>query len=186
MSNIPIQIGPYEVFESAKTVLQNHLGAALTAYGDAHGYVFREPQTYWLYDDIDPDWQSPGVGFEISQSAVIAAEAMGSKDIAHTMQVLCIMRLPDMIDPDSTEPKKQNYYRQGIRDYADAIGKTLETYLPAPVYQEESYVFRVDIGQAIGQIVETDAESSDYTLALAIELIVYQRVRARTPYTVPP
>jgi hypothetical protein len=186
VSNIPIYIGPFEVFVSAKTVLQNHLADALAAYGEAHGYVFREPQSYWLFEDIEREWQSPGVGFAISQSPVVAASAMGSKDLTHNMQVLCVMRLPDMIDPDSTEPKDMNYYRQGIRDYCDAIGKTLETYMPAPVYQEDSYVYRVDIAQAIGQIYESDGEASEFTLSMAIDLIVYQRVRARTPYTVPP
>ena len=110
---------------------------------------------------------------------------MGSKDLAHTMQVLGIMRLPDLVKTSEAAPKDMNYYRQGVRDYMDAVGKTLETYMPSPVYQATSYVYRVDIGQAIGQVYEDQSEGSDFTLALAIEMIVYQRVRARTPYTVP-
>lgn len=186
MTNIPIYIGPHEVYTSAKQVLQTHLPAALTAYGTAHGYTFKAPKTYWLYEDIEREWQSPGIGFSISASSVIAVEGMGSKDLAHTLQVLGIMRLPDMVDTSQTTVKKDlNYYRQGIRDYMDAVGKTLETYMPSPVYQATSYVYRVDIGQAIGQVYEDQSDGSDFTLALAIELIAYQRVRARTPYTVP-
>jgi hypothetical protein len=186
VTNIPIYIGPHEVYTSAKLVLQTHLPAALAAYGTAHGYTFKVPKTYWLYEDIEREWQSPGIGFSISASSVIAVEGMGSKDLAHTLQVLGIMRLPDMVNPAQTTVKKDlNYYRQGIRDYMDAVGKTLETYMPSPVYQATSYVYRVDIGQAIGQVYEDQSDGSDFTLALAIELIAYQRVRARTPYTVP-
>lgn len=186
MSNIPIHIGPHEVFTSARLVLQTHLPAALTAYGTAHGYTFIAPKTYWLFEDITREWQSPGIGFSIGSSSVTAIEGMGSKDLAHTLQVLGIMRLPDIIKTVDLAPKDMNYYRQGVRDYMDAVGKTLETYMPAPVYQATSYVYRVDIGQATGQVYEDQSEGSDFTLALAIELIAYQRVRARTPYTVPP
>lgn len=185
MSNVPIYIGPHEVFTSAKLVLQTHLPAALTAYGTAHGYTFVPPKTYWLFEDIEREWQSPGIGFSISASSVTAIEGMGSKDLAHTLQVIGIMRLPDLIKTSEAAPKDMNYYRQGVRDYMDAVGKTLETYMPSPVYQATSYVYRVDIGQAIGQVYEDQSDGSDFTLALAIEMIAYQRVRARTPYTVP-
>jgi hypothetical protein len=185
VSNVPIYIGPHEVFTSAKLVLQTHLPAALSAYGTAHGYTFIAPKTYWLFEDIEREWQSPGIGFSISASSVTAIEGMGSKDLAHTLQVIGIMRLPDLIDTSEAAPKDMNYYRQGVRDYMDAVGKTLETYMPSPVYQATSYVYRVDIGQAIGQVYEDQSDGSDFTLALAIEMIAYQRVRARTPYTVP-
>jgi hypothetical protein len=186
MTNIAMDIGPRQVLETARLVLQTHLADALSAYA-VNDVSLAVPQSYWLYEDIERDWQSPGVGLTITASAPINYSGMGSKDLQHTVVVTTIMRLTDVLDLTADPPVvgDLNYYRQALRDYCDAIGKTLETYMPAAVYQDVSLVYRCDIAQAVGQVVQDQSSTGDYLVASAIELTMWQRVRARTPYTAP-
>ena len=52
MSNIPIYIGPYEVYTTAVDVLQTHLPDALSAYSDAHNFSLTPPREYFLVDGL--------------------------------------------------------------------------------------------------------------------------------------
>lgn len=187
MSNIPIEIGPYEVTKSIEAVLNDHLQDALDQYNTAHGFLLVKPRCYWYYGDIERDFQTPGIGIELSDGVPILYSALGAKDVTYGCQVVMIMRLADVIDPsNTTDEKNLNYYRQAMRDYADAVGKTLETYMPAAEYQETSYVWQCLVAQAVGQVVFESSKSGDMFVACAIGLAITQRVRARTPVSAPP
>lgn len=187
MSNIPISVGPYEVIKSIEAVLNDHLQDALDQYNTAHGFSLVKPRSYWYYDDVERDFETPGVGIELSDGVPILYSALGGKDVTYGCQLALIMRLADVIDAaNTTDDKNQNYYRQAVRDYADAVGKTLETYMPAAEYQETSYVWQCLISQAVGQPVFVNTKSGDMFVAVGISLAITQRVRARTPVSAPP
>ena len=187
MTNIAIYVGPYEVLTTAKAVLETHLPDALAAYSAAHGFDLAEPQDYWLYEDVRRDWQSPGVSLNIPTTVVTNYLGLGGKDVARTLVAAVILRLNDVMDYSADPPifPDLTYYRQALRDYCDAIAKTLETYMPAATYQDVSLVYRVDVGEPSAQIVTDQTDTGDYVVFAAVEVTVYQRVSARTPYTAP-
>lgn len=182
MSLPPLYIGSREVLESAKTVLETHLADLLSLYNAQRQYTLPVLGSVWLYEMIEREWQSVGVGIDVTASTVLVNSALGSQDVAYTLQCMVVMRSSDVLqDEEGAVDVNLSWYRLAVRDYCDAIGSTLQTYMPLPTYAATSYVYRVDKQSPTGQIDVTTGEG-DYTVAMTIELIAYQRVAARIPY----